>query len=137
MLLEIENTPRTVENIRSTSVAMRRLPLLFPKEKDEVLISFCFGLLSVNFAPLWNDSCSVLKSVAERSGAKLWAAAFSRLTGLEASESVDDNKEVAAETLPSASLNARSHKVWTDGQLDVIRRLQSLYEKVLSSYCPY
>jgi hypothetical protein len=122
--------PCTVENIRSTSVAMRRLPLIFSKDKDEMLITYCFGLLTVNFAPLWNDACSVLKAVAERSGAKVWAAAFSRLVGADASEAVDE-LETTQPTSPSVSESAIS-KVWNVCQLDAGNRLQSLYENVYS-----
>src|SRR5271155_5441124 len=43
-MLNIETTPRTVENIRSTSLAMRKLPALSSSEQDEKLITFCFGL---------------------------------------------------------------------------------------------
>lgn len=128
-LLEIENTPRTVDNIRSTSVAMRRLPLLFSKEHDVMLITFCFGLLTVNFAPLWNDACSVLKAIVERSGASIWEAAFSRLTHEEASSTHDDNG-IEEQTDVSAVSVSATDELWNNCQGDSYYRLQSLYAKV-------
>jgi hypothetical protein len=135
-LLAIENTPRTVENIRSMSVAMRRLPLLFSKEKDEMLITYCFGLLTVNFAPLWNDACTVLKAVAERSGAKVWTAAFLRLVAPEASGIIKDELETEVQPTPPAGQESAIGKVWSDCQLDASRRLQSLYENVFLGIGP-
>ena len=129
-LVEIENTPRTVDNIRSTSVAMRRLPLLFSKEHDLMLITFCFGLLTVNFAPLWNDVCSVLKAIVERSGAAIWEVAFSRLTHEEASSTTHDHNGTEEQTDDSAVSESAMDELWNNCQGDSYYRLQSLYARV-------
>jgi U3 small nucleolar RNA-associated protein 20 len=124
-LLEIENTPRTVENIRSTSVAMRRLPLLFSKDHDVMLIAFCFGLLTVNFAPLWNDACSVLKAIVERSGAAIWEAAFSRLTKEETSTNTNDESGTEEPADVSPVSGSPTDELWNNCQRGCYHQLQS------------
>jgi hypothetical protein len=128
-MLNIENTPRTVENIRSTSLAMRRLSTLSTSEHDEILIPFCFGLLTVNFAPLWNDACAALKVVAGRSGAKVWELAFSHLSN-EMNEESEDAEKPETTALGYESF---TEKVWDESQQNSTTRLQHLYNTVFSS----
>lgn len=126
-MLNIENTSHTVENIRSTSLAMRKLSTMCSSENDDLLIAFCFGLLTANFAPLWSDACNALKVVAERSGAKVWGMAFSYL----ASEINEESENVEKQVTPNLKYEAFAEKVWSEGQLDLYSRLQSLYDTVL------
>src|SRR5271170_3389003 len=131
-MLNIETTPRTVENIRSTSLAMRKLPALSSSEHDEILVAFCFGLLTINFAPLWNDACAVLKVISERSGGKIWEKAFAQLTleGIEDKE--DAPKESEAEDAKSES---PLDIVWNENQLGYDTRLLRIYDTVFLSIC--
>jgi U3 small nucleolar RNA-associated protein 20 len=126
-MLEIENTPRTVENIRSTSLAMRKLTALSTVETDPFLIAFCFGLLTVNFAPLWSDACAVLKAVADRSGAKLWEKAFA---DLNVEDNEEDNRSDSKSMKPN--LAGLADGIWDNHQLEVTIRRQSLRNKVPS-----
>jgi len=125
-MLSIENTSRTVENIRSTSLAMRKLAAISSEEHDDMLVSFCFGLLTVNFAPLWNDACAVLKTICDRSGAKIWDLAFSRLTTDEdGSEEVSDNVKDG-----KANNEIYADQIWNESQQDLTTRVQRLYDEV-------
>jgi hypothetical protein len=126
-MLNIETTPRTVENTRSTSLAMRKLPLMSSPDYDDMLITFCFGLLTINFAPLWNDACAALKAVADRSGAKVWEMAFSQL-----SSEKDDISEHETQSATAASKSSQDD-IWSLGQLDLPAQLQRLYEMVISN----
>jgi hypothetical protein len=130
MMLNVENTPRTVENIRSTSVAMRKLPVLSTVEHDEMLIAFCFGLLSVSFATFWKDACNVLKAIVDRSGSKIWEFAFSRLASEELFSNValkDDAVLPSPETSQPLQL---ADDLWSNSQSEPTPRLESLYDKV-------
>jgi len=125
-MLNIETTPRSVENIRSTSLAMRKLPALSSSEQDEMLIQFCFGLLTINFTPLWKDACAVLKLISERSGGKIWEKAFDRLTAGD----IEGDEEHDASKPEDSKSEKLIDKVWTESQLDDDTQLQQLYEKV-------
>jgi len=124
-MLEIDNTPRTVENIRSTSLAMRKLASLSTAETDPFLIAFCFGLLTINFSPLWGDACAVLKAVANRSGPKLWDKAFADLN-VEENDEVDINVSKGGKQSAEDLANA----IWEDHQLEMATRRESLRDKV-------
>lgn len=68
--IEIEESPLTLQSARTLSMKVRRLALNYPhavskKWIDRMIPSFCFGLLSKKFAPLWDDSCEALKSISE------------------------------------------------------------------------
>jgi hypothetical protein len=129
-MLNIELTPRTVENVRSTSLAMRKLPALSSSEQDEMLIAFCFGLLTINFAPLWNDACAVLKVISERSGGKIWERAFAQLTLEGIQEKEDEPKGSEPEDTKSES---PLDKVWNESQLDYDTRLWHIHDTVFLS----
>lgn len=129
-MLGIETATRTVENIRSTSVAMRKLPLLSTVEHDGMLVAFCFGLLSVNFAPLWTDVANVLKAIVDRSGSKIWEFAFSRLTGEDAL-ATGANLNAAAQPMPQKSHPLSfADELWSNSQLGPSAGLNLLYAKV-------
>jgi hypothetical protein len=129
-MLNIEITPRTVENIRSTSLAMRKLPALSSSEQDEMLIAFCFGLLTINFAPLWNDACAVLNVISERSGGKIWGKAFAQLT----LEGVQENEDELKGSEPEDAKSENPlDKVWNESQLDYDTRLWHIHDTVFLS----
>jgi hypothetical protein len=129
-MLNIEITPRTVENIRSTSLAMRKLPALSSEEEDEMLIAFCFGLLTINFAPLWNDACAVLNVISERSGGKIWGKAFAQLT----LEGVQENEDELKGSEPEDAKSENPlDKVWNESQLDYDTRLWHIHDTVFLS----
>jgi hypothetical protein len=94
-------------------------------ETDPFLIAFCFGLLTINFAPLWGDACAILKAVADRSGAKLWEKAFADLNA-------EDNEEVNNSDSKSAkpNLEALANGIWEDYQLELATRRESFHDKV-------
>ena len=126
-MLAIETTPRTVDNIRSTSLAMRKLPAISSSEHDGMLIAFCFGLLTINFAPLWSDACAVLKAISDRSGQKIWERAFTQLT-LEDIHEKDESSETSKPGNPKSE--SLPERVWNENQLDYSARLQQLYDSV-------
>ena len=125
-MLSIETTPRTIENIRSTSLSMRRLPRLSSKEHDEILVPFCFGMLTVNFAPLWADAYNVLKAISERSSARIWEIAFSHLFSTDSGLTTEPEWS-------EAKLRPLSDQIWNDAQLERNVRLQCLEDRVCSS----
>ena len=126
-MLNIEATSCTVENIRSMSMAIRRLPLLSSLEHDEMMIAFCLGLLTINFSPIWPEACGVLKAVADRSGAKIWKTIFPQ---------VISDQNFTPEGI-SARHETKEHSVeqfvdtlWSESQLEFNDRLQHLYDSV-------
>ena len=128
LMLKIEDTPLTVENIRSISLLMRRLIALCSAERDSALVNFCFGLLTVNFAPLWNDVYGVFKSISQRSGNKIWDMAFSRL--VDHHGSATGPAEISSRDLLTDPLSVDS--IWNESVLDSKARLGRFYETVLS-----
>lgn len=131
-MLNIETTSRAVENIRSTSLAMRKLPALSSSEHDEMLVAFCFGLLTINFTPLWNDACAVLKIISERSGGKIWEKAFAQLTD----EAIGNDGEGDTSKTEDVKSQRALDKVWNESQLDNDTRLQNLYKTVSFQISP-
>jgi hypothetical protein len=116
---------------------MRKLPVLSTVEHDEMLIAFCFGLLSVSFAPLWKDACNVLKAIVDRSGSKIWEFAFSRLTGdtsFSNAASEDDAVQPTPETSQPLQL---ADALWNNSQLEPNTGLESLYDKVIRLLYPF
>jgi hypothetical protein len=126
-MLAIENTPRTVENIRSISLAMRRLSTLSSSEYDKILIAFCFGLLTVNFAPLWSDACTALKVISGRSGMQVWELAYFNLT----SENNEESESITEKGVSDVTSESASDQIWGEGELDFPSRLERLYATVL------
>lgn len=97
-------------------------------DHDEILIAFCFGLLTVNFAPLWSDACATLKAVSGRSGLKLWELTFSNLTSENSENSGDIIEKCEASDVAAESV---SDQIWSESELDFPSRLQRLYYTVL------
>ena len=127
-MLEIETTPRTVENVRSTSLAMRKLPMLSSVEYDTMLAHFCFGLLTINFAPLWNDACSVLKVISDRSGEIVWKLAFERLN-IESNGEMTSTRDLQRPN--SETVENFTDKLWQSVDRSPDDALRFLFEQSL------
>jgi hypothetical protein len=132
-MLEIETTPRRVENIRSTSIAMRKLPILSSAEYDDLVISFSFGLLTVQFAASWSDAWATLKIISERSGAKVWETAFARLR-LEGEENVASPVTADHQREVKFSIADFADELWTVSAESLRGRLQALYDTVFTIF---
>ncbi|KAL5116990.1 U3 snoRNP protein [Pleosporales sp. CAS-2024a] len=66
----IEQTPLTLELQRSISMRVEQLAKLYASVSanewvGEAIPMFCFGLLQVRLASVWNDACSALKIIAQ------------------------------------------------------------------------
>ncbi|KAH3904834.1 hypothetical protein HBI56_226880 [Parastagonospora nodorum] len=66
----IEQTPLTLEHQRSISMRVGQLAKLYPSVSSdewigEAMPMFCFGLLQVRLASVWDDACSALKAICE------------------------------------------------------------------------
>ncbi|KAF2996478.1 U3 snoRNP protein [Curvularia kusanoi] len=66
----IEQTPLDLENQRSISMRIGQLAKLYPdtctdKWVGEAIPTFCFGLLHVRMASVWDDTCAALKIMCE------------------------------------------------------------------------
>ncbi|KAF2001479.1 hypothetical protein P154DRAFT_619483 [Amniculicola lignicola CBS 123094] len=64
----IEDTPLNLETVRSVSMRIRQLAKSYPtvcsdEWVGEAIPTFCFGLLHVKFAQVWDDACSALKDM--------------------------------------------------------------------------
>jgi U3 small nucleolar RNA-associated protein 20 len=62
----IEQTPLTLEHQRSIAMRIGQLAKLYPPVSSnewigEAIPTFCFGLLQVRLASVWDDTCSALK----------------------------------------------------------------------------
>jgi U3 small nucleolar RNA-associated protein 20 len=66
----IEQTPLTLEHQRSISMRVGQLAKLYPSVCSdewvgEAVPTFCFGLLQVRLASVWDDACSALKIICD------------------------------------------------------------------------
>ncbi|KAF2807630.1 U3 snoRNP protein Utp20 [Mytilinidion resinicola] len=93
----IEESPIGIETSRSLSMNMRKLATSYKSVASDPWLStaipqFCFGLLHVRFAQLWDDSCSALKEICATSEgeAAVSQIAFAWL------ESIPDHPEIQA-----------------------------------------
>jgi U3 small nucleolar RNA-associated protein 20 len=135
-MLSIETTPRTVENVRSTSIAMRKLPQLSSPENDEMLVHFCFGSLTVNFAPLWNDACSVLKAVSDRSGSVVWRIALAGLRSEKADPAVLVDKTLQSTVEETENIRVLADRIWRAVEQNLDETLEFLLEQSLARSKP-
>ena len=65
---KIEETDVTVENIRILSMYIRKLPALLQEcASDDLALraipAYCFGMLQLRLAPIWEDVCGALQSM--------------------------------------------------------------------------
>jgi len=66
----VEQTPPNIETFRSISMQIRKLGMLYSAVSSDAWLStaipsYCFGLLRVKFAPIWEASVSALKDIGE------------------------------------------------------------------------
>ncbi|UPX09916.1 U3 snoRNP protein [Ascochyta rabiei] len=66
----IEQTPLDLENQRSISMRIGQLAKLYPEIcadewMGEAIPTFCFGLLHVRMASVWDDTCAALKAICD------------------------------------------------------------------------
>lgn len=64
----IEQTPANMETQRSISMRVGQLATMYPEVASdewvgEAIPTFCFGLLHVRLASVWNDACAALKAM--------------------------------------------------------------------------
>jgi len=110
---------------------MRRLPILSTDKHDDLVIAFCFGLLTVQFAAAWNDACSTLKVISDRSGAKVWEMAFARLKMDD--EGAKPSAVTADHQRPEKfSITNFADEIWGIAGQDLTFRLRSLCDAVFS-----
>ncbi len=69
-MLMVENTPLDLQTARSASMHVRKLATVYSKYADDRVLSraipsFCFGLLTVKFAQLWEDASAALGQISE------------------------------------------------------------------------
>ncbi|KAH8153790.1 uncharacterized protein LAJ45_01557 [Morchella importuna] len=97
----IEDTPLAINNARTISMYIRRLGIEYPSvSKDSwerrIVPYYCFGLLTLNFAPAWDDSALVLAKVAEVEEELVAQLAFSWLSLKSEGEDVKSEAPVAS-----------------------------------------
>ncbi|KAJ5139150.1 uncharacterized protein N7515_003998 [Penicillium bovifimosum] len=70
LAIEVEESPLTMDSVRTISMHIRKLALLYPQISQRRWMAtlvpyFCFGLFSKKLAPLWDDSAAALKTISE------------------------------------------------------------------------
>ncbi|RDW78044.1 hypothetical protein BP5796_05896 [Coleophoma crateriformis] len=70
LMYTVEQTPLDLQTARSASMHIRNLAVLYPQLPDDSFLrqaipSFCFGMLTVKFAQIWDDASASLKQIAE------------------------------------------------------------------------
>lgn len=73
IMIMVEQTPLDLQTARSASMHIRKLATLYVSEKAsswirQAIPAFCFGMLTVKFAQLWEDATATLKSISEVKG---------------------------------------------------------------------
>jgi U3 small nucleolar RNA-associated protein 20 len=70
IMIMVEQIPLDLQTARSASMHIRKLATLYPHQQSnswlkQAIPSFCFGMLTVKFAQIWEDACSSLNQIAE------------------------------------------------------------------------
>jgi U3 small nucleolar RNA-associated protein 20 len=70
IMIMVEQTPLDLQTARSASMHIRKLAALYPNQASDswlkqAIPSFCFGMLTVKFAQIWDDASASLKQIAE------------------------------------------------------------------------
>jgi U3 small nucleolar RNA-associated protein 20 len=70
IMIMVEQTPLDLQTARSASMHIRKLAALYPNQASDswlkqAIPSFCFGMLTVKFAQIWEDASASLKQIAE------------------------------------------------------------------------
>jgi U3 small nucleolar RNA-associated protein 20 len=131
----IEQTPLTLEHQRSIAMRIGQLAKLYPSIASdewvgEAMARFCFGLLQVRLASVWDDACLALKAMCDTKEGESFVTQIA-FDWLKTSE--DDN----IESTNTPSGNAATRRYVTEFQCtnvaeiqDVISETQSLSEDV-------
>ncbi|KAH8676599.1 HEAT repeat protein-like protein [Tricladium varicosporioides] len=75
----VEQTPLDLQTARSASMYIRKLATLYPHQPEsswlrQAIPSFCFGMLTVKFAQIWEDACAALKQISESKSGEIVVA---------------------------------------------------------------
>jgi U3 small nucleolar RNA-associated protein 20 len=70
IMIMVEQTPLDLQTARSASMHIRKLAAMYPNQASDswlkqAIPSFCFGMLTVKFAQVWEDASASLKQIAE------------------------------------------------------------------------
>jgi U3 small nucleolar RNA-associated protein 20 len=70
IMLMVEQTPLDLQTARSASMHIRKVANLYSHQSSsswlkQAIPSFCFGMLTVKFAQIWEDACAALKQISE------------------------------------------------------------------------
>jgi U3 small nucleolar RNA-associated protein 20 len=131
----IEQTPLTLEHQRSISMRVGQLARIYPSVSSDEWIGegmpmFCFGLLQVRLASVWDDACQALKAMCDtkEGEAHVTQIAFEWLRGSESHN---------AETVRTPSGNTSAKRYVTEFECtnvveiqDIVSQTQSLSEDV-------
>jgi U3 small nucleolar RNA-associated protein 20 len=98
----IEQTPLDLENARAISMRIRQLAKSYPSVTSdewvcEAIPNFCFGLLHVRLAQVWDDTCSALKDICDSKDGEAHVSriAFDWLAGAETQQPLEGNEDTA------------------------------------------
>ncbi|KAI9835282.1 MAG: hypothetical protein M1819_002426 [Sarea resinae] len=103
--LQIEDTPVNLQTIRAVSMHVRRLASDYSSVNSwikKAIVSFLFGLLTVKFAQLWDDTCEALRDICDAKGGEdvvaeiafRWLGPYAPMEDTEESENDDAQKNV-------------------------------------------
>ncbi|KAM3084811.1 U3 snoRNP protein [Clarireedia jacksonii] len=70
LMIMIEQTPLDLQSARSASMHIRKLASIYPHQTTipwmkYAIPSFCFGMLTVKMAQIWDDTSAALKEISE------------------------------------------------------------------------
>ncbi|PQE11527.1 hypothetical protein CJF31_00011053 [Rutstroemia sp. NJR-2017a BVV2] len=70
LMIMIEQTPLDLQSARSASMHIRKLASIYPNQTiipwmKYAIPSFCFGMLTVKMAQIWDDTSTALKEISE------------------------------------------------------------------------
>ncbi|TVY83370.1 U3 small nucleolar RNA-associated protein, partial [Lachnellula suecica] len=81
IMVMVEQTPLDLTTARSASMHIRKVASLYAHQTSsswmkQAIPSFCFGMLTVKFAQVWEDSCAALKQISESKSGEEAVARF-------------------------------------------------------------
>ncbi len=81
VMIMVEQTPLDLQSARSASMHIRKLATMYPNQPPgswlkDAIPSFCFGMLTVKYAQIWEDASASLKQIA---GSKAGEEAVAKL----------------------------------------------------------
>ncbi|KAK6544122.1 U3 snoRNP protein [Orbilia ellipsospora] len=98
MMQLIENTAISITTSRNVSMHIRKLGLSYTaggcgKWGSRLLPHLCFGLLTIKFAPLWEDVVGTLARIAEKKDTDVSSLVFSWLTTTKTEDNIPFHSE--------------------------------------------